>query len=58
MEVTTVRFPKQLRERLKIESQRSGVKPAEIIRRAVDDHLAKQYERWLLSDRDRSAAAG
>lgn len=42
MEITCVRLPKQLRERLASEAARKGVKPSEIIRRAVDEHLERR----------------
>ena len=42
MKATTIRLPDQLRDRLKGEAKRSGLKPSEIVRRAVDEHLDKR----------------
>ncbi len=40
--VSSIRLPDRLRERIEHESAQSGIRPAEIIRQAIDEHLVRK----------------
>lgn len=43
--ITSIRIPKPSHEWLRDESARTGLSPAEIIRRAIDEHREKRERR-------------
>jgi hypothetical protein len=58
MSVRSVRFPKPLDDRLEAEAARSGIRPAEFIRVAVDqallerERIARRWDKLLDGSRD------